>query len=145
MKEHVISLLDSYTSSRIINELDSECITWTGRLSIKKGRDDFFPIMKTKKTWLSVPRYTWKLVRGNLSKYDKLRNTCGNKCCINPYHYDNKTLFCPKGHPRNEKNVYPSRQVWINASGEEIQSLAVSCRSCKVEENRLSRRRKKLL
>lgn len=145
MKEHIISLLDSYTSSRIINEPDSECITWTGRLSVKRGRDDFFPIMRTKKTWLSVPRYTWTLVRGNLSKYDKLRNTCGNKCCINPYHYDNKTLFCPKGHPRNEKNVYPSRQIWINASGEEIQSLAVHCRSCKVEENRLSRKRKKLL
>ncbi len=134
MKESVIRLLDAYCSARIISEPDSECITWTGRLSVKKGRSDYSPVMKTtatKGSWWSVPRYTWSLVKGDLNKYDKLRNACGNLACINPYHYERKSEICPNGHPRSETVDYPSRQLWTTAIGEERESLAIHCRVCK--------------
>jgi hypothetical protein len=134
MKESVIRLLDAYCSARIISEPDSECITWTGRVCVKKGRSDYYPVMKTvytKKSWWSVPRYTWSLMKGNLHKDDRLRNNCGNFACINPYHYEKKSAVCPNGHPRGETTNYPTRQTWTNALGEEKEILVVHCRVCK--------------
>jgi hypothetical protein len=148
MKEEVIRLLDSYCSSRIIPEPDSECITWTGRLAVKKQRPDYYPVMKnvyTKGAWLSVPRYTWSLIKGELKKHDKLRNACGNFACINPYHYEKKSEFCPKGHPRNEVVNYPIIQTWTKANGEELEILVIHCRICKREELKNYRSAKKAL
>lgn len=135
MKEQILGLLNAYASARVTTEPNSECITWTGRVCVKKGRSDFYPVMKfvPLKNWVSVPRYTWSLVKGELSKYDKLRNNCGNHYCVNPYHYDKKSEVCPNGHPMGEKNSYPFRQEWTKANGEVVESLAIACRACRLE------------
>jgi hypothetical protein len=134
MKETVYSRLNSYVMERTILDTGNDCLNWTGRLNIKKGRSDYSPIMKnvyTNWAWLSVPRYTWDLVRPKLSRSDRLRNKCGNLACINPYHYENISEVCPNGHKRTPENLYLAEQLWVDVSGEPQVGLAKHCRVCK--------------
>jgi len=133
MKETIYSLLNAYAMERTIVEIDSECLTWTGRLSVKKGRTDYLPVMKTIYTngsWHSVPRYTWELVRSELSRQDRLRNACGNLACINPYHYENISAVCPNGHKRTPENLRLVEQLWVDSKGEPQVGVTKHCRHC---------------
>lgn len=119
---------------RTILDTGNDCLNWTGRLSFKKGRSDYLPIMKTvytKGVWLSVTRYTWGLMFPELSKSDRLRNKCGNLRCINPYHYDCISKVCPSGHERTPENLLLIESLWVDVKGEPQISLVKHCRPCK--------------
>jgi hypothetical protein len=108
-------------------EPDSECLTWVGRIHKNE------PIMKTtqtKRVWVSVSRYTWALFRSELSKYDRLRNVCGNRACINPYHHENTSEVCRKGHKRTSETFYLKRVLRLDSMGEPIVYIEQSCRLC---------------
>jgi hypothetical protein len=134
MKETIYSLLNAYAQERTIMEIDSECLTWTGRFQNHKGSSRLLPVMKTiytKGAWHSVTRYAWELVRSELSRQDRLRNTCGNLACINPYHYENMSKVCPNGHKRTPENLLLIEQLWVDAKGEPQVGLTKHCRPCK--------------
>jgi hypothetical protein len=133
MKETIYARLNSYVMERTIMEPDSECLTWVGRLRLKEGSSKHTPVMKTtqtKRTWLSVPRYTWGLFRPELSKHDRLRNACGNRACINPYHYENISEVCPEGHKRTPETFYLKKRRRLDPDGQTLVYLEQNCRPC---------------
>lgn len=141
MKETIYARLNSYAMERTVIEPDSECLTWIGSLKLKGSK--LTPIMKTtqtKRVWVSVPRYTWGLFRPELSKHDKLRNACGNRACINPYHYENISEICPHGHKRTPETFYVKKSTRLGSNGESVVYLEQRCRSCsrleKLKRNR---------
>jgi len=131
MKETIYARLNSYAMERTVIEPDSECLTWIGSLKLKGSK--LTPIMKTtqtKRIWVSVPRYTWGLFRPELSKHDKLRNACGNRACINPYHYENISEICPHGHKRTPENFYVKQTKRPGPNGESVAYIEQRCRTC---------------
>jgi hypothetical protein len=128
MKETVYAKLNSYAMERTIMEPDSECLTWVGVMSNKNA-----PVMKTaqtKRRWVAVCRYTWVMFRSELTKYDKLRNVCGNRACINPYHYENISEVCPNGHKRTPETFFLKGKLRLDSTGELVISVLQNCRLC---------------
>lgn len=115
-------------------EPDSECLFWVGPFNNKNT-----PVMKTAQTnrrWVAVSRYTWQLVRSKLTKYDKLRNVCGNRACVNPYHYESMSEICSKGHKRTPETFFIKGKPRIDFTGESVISVLQNCRLCSRMESR---------
>jgi hypothetical protein len=140
MKETVYARLNSYAMERTIMEPDNECLTWIGTLRAKKGSSNYVPTMNNvlpKSKSRSAVRYTWELFRSKLSRHDLLRNVCGNRACINPYHYNNVSEACPRGHKRTPDNVLMVKLSGVDSEGNPKAWVAKGCRVCKrLERNR---------
>lgn len=130
MKEHILRVLDSHTSARIITEPDSECLIWTGPVNhrgvpttrVQPTKEKKYPIK-------SAPLHTWELVHGKLEG-DRLRNTCGTKLCVNPHHYEPYSKRCANGHEWTPEITKTWTAHTINAKGERVPYPHKACRVC---------------
>lgn len=131
MKEIVIRLMSDYARARVIVEPDSECLTWTGMISAKGT-----PVTRVQPTKekshpaKSAPKYTWELVHGELEQGGRLRNICGNKLCVNPYHYEPYSKRCVNGHELTPDTTKTWTAHTTNAKGEKGTYRHSACRVC---------------
>jgi hypothetical protein len=139
-----MSIGSAYFQERASIDPESDCLLWLGRMAQPKHRADKQAVMRVKKGWLSVPRYTWQLIRPQLDPTSRLRKMCDTPRCVLPSHYVEISKFCPAGHKRTEKNTYViSGMTWTNAKGEVLPTKAVHCKICSVESTRRIRLREK--
>ena len=144
MRETIMSIGNAYFQERASIDPESDCLLWLGRMAQPTGRTDTRAVMRAKKGWLSVARYTWQLIRPDLDPTSRLRKMCDTPRCVLPSHYVEISKFCPAGHKRTEKNTYVIPNLtWTNVKGETKPTKAVHCKICSVESTRKTRLRKK--
>jgi hypothetical protein len=95
-----------------IPEPNSGCWLWIGKIS-NRGYGCFDNHM--------AHRFAYELFVGPIPDGLVVDHQCNNSACVNPDHlkamtqsanvrrYSDKKLFCPKGHPYDERNTYVNR------------------------------------
>lgn len=75
------------------------CHIWTGNIA----KDSGFARVTRDGTTLNAHRWLYKRLHGELKRHQKVRQTCGNKACVNPDHLE---LHEISPLPRPTKNLY---------------------------------------
>jgi hypothetical protein len=128
---------NAYFQQRASIDPESDCLVWLGMMRDTHDSGKLKPEMRLgNRGNVSASRYAWELVFGKLDRNDKIRNECGNRECVNPAHYVNKNLVCPKGHARTPDNILVATQRWKLADGQIASGTRFSCRTCRNDSQR---------
>jgi hypothetical protein len=83
-----------------------ECLLWTGNVK-RDGRGE----IRASGGWASVHRVAWELARGELTRRQKIAQTCGNKLCIALAHL--RVVVTDERPLDDERRALVAGHAWI--------------------------------